>query len=277
MIIIHRQSVPLIAIHDPSTYFVRVSEIRETSRDVVPITFYTLSNCSSKDSYIDVEINEIVAVTFGSPTDYGKAVTELYMLGNTTISIDITTEVVPQYSADYCIAYLLVFDDLNNYFSFISSSGANGYYQECIVNEQSQTKNLTFDKPSYYYIGVFRNIPTEATTFSLHFLGTYLQYDISKGNAVCSIDSIDALSCEFSLNTNQPACIVGSVRPADPLFGIKLATIGYYTAGNSDAEIDTFFFTPLMCSIFLVCAVTCFWVIFISCESRGKRQEAQIT
>ncbi len=283
--LIHRQSVPLIAIHDLSTKFIRLSEISGTG--VVPISFYQLSDCSS---FIDVEINEIVTVSFDSPTDKSKAVTELYMLGNTTISIDIITEVLPQYSPYSCFTDLVVFDNLNNYLNFISTSSLvnNYYYLECIANKNSQTMSITFDKPSYYYIGVFTEIPAEVTTYTLHFLGTYLQYDISNRETLCTINSRDALSCDlFSLDTNSfsQVCIVGSVRPTDPLFGIRLVTVGYYTADYSDAELDTFFFIPLicMCSVFLVCAVICVCVILISCihrgiyGSRGKRKVAQIT
>ncbi len=276
--LIHRQSVPLIAIHDLSTKFIRLSEISGTG--VVPISFYQLSDCSS---FIDVEINEIVTVSFDSPTDKSKAVTELYMLGNTTISIDIITEVLPQYPPDSCSTGLVVFDDLNNYLNFISTSSLvnNYYYLECIANKNSQTMSITFDKPSYYYIGVFTNIPTEVTTYTSHFLGTYLQYDISNWDALCTINSHDALSCDLiSLHTNSFShiCIVGSVRPTDPLFGIRLVTIGYYTADYSDAEIDTYFFIPLICmsSVFLVCAVICVCVILML-RHRGKRQTAQIT
>ncbi len=282
--LIHRQSVPLIATHDLSTKFFRFSEISGTG--VVPITFYELSNCSS---FIDVDIDEIVTVSFDSPTDKTKAVTELYMLGNTTISIDIATEVLPQYSPDSCLAALIVFDDLNNYLNFISNSefspGANNYYLfECIANTKSQTKSITFDRPLYYYISVYTDIPAEVTTYTLHFLGTYLQYDISNRDALCTIDSRDALSCDFrSLDTNslRQVCIVGSVPPTDLLFGIRLVTLGYYTADSSDPEIDVYFFIPLicMCSVFLVCAVICACVILISCirRHRGKRQTAHIT
>ncbi len=52
--LIHRQSVPLIATHDLLTKFIRFSEISGTG--VVPITFYTLSDCSS---FADIEFNEI--------------------------------------------------------------------------------------------------------------------------------------------------------------------------------------------------------------------------
>ena len=278
--LIHRQSIPLIAIHDLSTRFFRLTEISST--DLVPITFYELSDCSS---FIDVEIDEIVTVSFDSPTDKSKAVTELYMLGNTTISIDITTEVLPQYPPDSCFTGLVVFDDLSNYLDFISTSSLvnNYYYLECIANENSQTKSITFDKPSYYYIGVFTNIPTEVTTYTSHFLGTYLQYDISNRKALCTINSHDALRCDlFSLDTNSfsQVCIVGSVRPTDPLFGIRLATIGYYTSDYSDEEIDTFFFIPLICmvSVFLVCVAICICASLISCirRHRSKRQTAQI-
>ncbi len=279
--LIHRQSIPLIAIHDLSTRFFRFSEISST--DLVPITFYELSDCSS---FIDVEIDEIVTVSFDSPTDKSKAVTELYMLGNTTISIDITTEVLPQYPPDSCFTGLVVFDDLSNYLDFISTSSLvnNYYYLECIANENSQTKSITFNKTSYYYIGVFTNIPAEVTTYTSHFLGTYLQYDISNRKALCTINSHDVLRCDlFSLDTNSFShiCIVGSVRPTDPLFGIRLATIGYYTADNSDKEIDTYFFIPLICmgSVFLVCAAIYVCDSLISCirRHRSKCQTAQIT
>ncbi len=189
------------------------------------------------------------------------------MLRNTTISIDITTKVLPQYSPNYCLAALIVFDDLNNYLNFISNSesllgakNVNYYLFECITNTKSQTKSITFDRPLYYYISVYTDIPTEVTTFSLHFLGTYLQYDISNRDALCTIDSRDALSCDLhSLDTNslRQVCIVGSVPPTDLLFGIRLVSLGYYTADSSDPEIDEYYFIPLicMCSVFLVCAV----------------------
>ena len=278
--LIHRQSVPLIATHDLSTKSFRLSEISGTG--VVPITFYELSDCSS---FADIEFNEIVTVSFDSPTVKTKAVTELYMLGNTTISIDITTEVLPQYSPDSCFTGLVVFDDLNNYLNFISNSesslGANNYYLvECIANKISQTKSITFNKTSYYYISVFTDIPTEVATYTLHFLGTYLQYDISNRDALCTIDS-RALSCDLYSHSFSQICIVGFVPPTDLLFRIRLITLGYYTADSSKAEIDVYFFIPLMCmfSVFLVCVMICACVILISCirRHRGKRQTAHIT
>ncbi len=270
---IHRESVPLIVKHDPSTKY-RLSEISGT--DVVPIVFYTLSDCFSDGSFTDVKINEIMTVNFDSPTDYGKAVTEWYLLGNTTISINITTEVLPQHSSDSCFTAIVIFDDLNNYLNFLSSSFllSSYYYLECIANEQSQTRILTFNKTSYYYIGVYTDIPTEVAAYTLHFVGTYLQYDILKGNAICFISSRDALSCDFS--TNQPVCIVGFVQPTDLLSGIRLANVEYDTAAYSDTVVNTFFFTPLMCSVFLVCFVSCLYVIISPCTP-DKHQEAQIT
>ncbi len=261
---IHRQSVPLIAIHNLSANFIRLAEINET--DLVPISFYMLNDCSSKDVFIDIKINEIVTVKFGSPTNKSKAVTELYMLGNTTLTVDITTVVISNFSTNHCIAFFLVFDSVNKFSNFISSFSLDKefYHKECIANEKSQTMNITFNKPSYYYIGLYTDIPTEATTFSLHFLGTYLQYEISNGNAVCTIDSLDNLNCDFSpniLNTNQQSCIVGSVPPiyTDTPFGVKRATVALYTAANSDAAIDAYFFIPLLFSVFSFCTVTiCF-------------------
>ncbi len=232
---IHRQSVPLIGILDnPSTSDV----YRFSEPDLVPIAFYTLRDCSSDDSFMDVEINETMTVNFSSSTDKSKAVTELYLLGNTTLTLDITTDVILTYATNHCIAFVLVYDDLSNYINFISNhSGKNFYHKECIVNEDSQTINITFNKPSYYYIGVYTDIPTEATTFTLHFLGTYLQYDISNENAVCSIASINELSCKFSLNTNswsQEICIVGSVSPSTR---IKGTTVNFYTPAISPIKV----------------------------------------
>ena len=168
---IHRQSVPLIAIQDPSTNFVRLSEISGT--DLVTIIFYKLSDCSSSAAFMDVEFNEMVNVSFSSPTIKSKAVTELYLAENTTLTVNITTNVP---STNSCFIALVVFDDFTNYLNFISSSSLDNYYfMDCIANEKSRTKILMFNRPSYYYIGVYTDFPTEATTFSLHLVG----WDIS--------------------------------------------------------------------------------------------------
>ncbi len=261
---IHRQTVPLIAIHDLSTKFIRLSEISRT--DVVPISFYTLSDCFSDDSFIDVEVDEIVTVNFGS-TDKTKAVTEFYLLRNTTLTLNITTDVIPTYATNHCIAFLLVFNNFDKFFNFILSSSLesdeNYYYKGCIANEQSQTMNMAFNKPSYYYIGVYTDIPTEVATFSLHFLGTYLQYDISNKDAVCTIDSRDALSCEFSPENNQQTCIVGSVPPISTVtpFGVNVSS---YAAANSDAAVDAYFFIPLMVTFVVLYIVTISILFYIS-------------
>ncbi len=253
---IHRQSVPLITIHDLSTHLVRLTEF---GTDLVPITFYTLSDCSSLDSFINVEINEFV--NFSSLTNKTKAATELYLVRHTTLTVDITTDVIPTYATNHCIAFLLVFDNFDNFLNFTSSSFLDEefYYKECIVNEQLQMKILTFDKLSYYYIGVYTDIPTEATTFSLHFLGTYLQYDISNRDAVCTIDSIDALSCGFAPNTNQQTCIVGSVPPisTDTPFQVTVSYYIYTAVKYSEAYI---FFIPL-----LIVTPFFFWIFFWFC------------
>ncbi len=260
------ESVPLIGILDnPSTFDnLRFSE-PTNGIDLVPISFYTLRNCSFEDSLINVKINETRTVNFGFPTDKSKAVTELYLLGNTTLTLHVTTEVIPNYLTGHCIAFLLVFDDFNKFFNFTSSYFLveEFYYKECIANEKSQTMNITFDKPSYYYIGVFTHIPTEVDTFFLHFLGTYLQYDISKGNAVCSISSLGALSCDFSLNTNQQlqTCIVGSVPPSTVLSGIKTTTVDFYTAVNSQAKIGAYFFLPLLFFMIIMIFIYCNYYI----------------
>ncbi len=257
---IHRQSVPLFGTVDLSNVdSVKLTETR--GPDFIPTSFYA-GHCS----FIDVEINETVIVNFG-PTDKSKAVTEFYLARNTTISLDITTEVLP--STNSCIAFLLVYDNFSNYINFISnSSGENFYYKECIVNETFQAKNLTFDKPSYYYIGVYTDIPAEVTTFSLHFLGTYLQYDISNRSAGCSIPTLDTLSCKFSPNTNsmsQKICIVGFVPPTITSLGIKGSTVNFYTAAVSDTKINTYFFLPLIIYIVfifgIVISICCYWRI----------------
>ncbi|XP_064398878.1 uncharacterized protein LOC135345382 isoform X2 [Halichondria panicea] len=172
---IHRQSVPLIGIPDNPSTFDSLSFSEPTNgTDFVPISFYTLWNCFYDDAFIDVEITETLNVNFDSPTDKSKPVTELYLLGNTTLTVDITTEIVPNYLTNSCIAFLLVFDNFNKFWNFNSNPFLveDFYYKECIENNKSQTMNITFVKRSYYYIGVYTDIPTEATTFSLHFLRT---------------------------------------------------------------------------------------------------------
>ncbi len=257
---IHRQSMPLIGILDnPSTFdSLRFSE-PTNGTDFVPISFYTLRNCSSSAAFIDVDINEIVTASFDSLTEKSKAVTELYLASNTTLTVDITTEVLSNYSVGHCNAFLLVFDDFNNFLNFISSSSLveNFYYKGCIENNKSQAMIMTFDKPSYYYIGVYTDIPIEATTFSLHFLGTYLQYNISNENAGCSIDSRDDLSCEIKLypNTNQQTCIVGSIPPSATLLGIKVTAVDFYAAVNSDTSINFYFYLPLIFLTIIICIV----------------------
>ena len=258
---IHRQSIPLIAIQDPSTNFVRLSEIITSGTDLVTIIFYKLSDCSSSTAFIGVEINEIMTVNFGSPTIKSKPVTELYLVGNTTLTVDITTNVPSTNS----FTALVVFDNLRNYLNFISSSSLDNYYfMDFIANGKSQTKiSLIFNKTSYYYIGLYTDIPTEVTTFTVHFRGRILQYDITKGNTFCFISSLDDLSCEFSPNSNQQTCIVGSVPPiyTDTPFGIRRATVEYSTALNSDTATNTLFFIPLMLSCLWVCFLSCFlWV-----------------
>ena len=257
---IHRKSVPLIGILDnPSTFDSLRFSVPTNRTDFVPISFYTLRNCSSSAAFIDVDINEIVTASFDSLTEKSKAVTELYLASNTTLTVDITTEVLSNYSVGHCNAFLLVFDDFNNFLNFISSSSLveNFYYKGCIENNKSQAMIMTFDKPSYYYIGVYTDIPIEATTFSLHFLGTYLQYNISNENAGCSIDSRDDLSCEIKLypNTNQQTCIVGSIPPSATLLGIKVTAVDFYAAVNSDTSINFYFYLPLIFLTIVICIV----------------------
>ena len=258
---IHRQSVPLITIQDPSTNFVRLSEIITSGTDLVTIIFYKLSDCSSSTAFIGVKINEIMTVNFSSPTIKSKAVTELYLAGNTTLTVDITTNVIPSTNS---FTALVVFDNLRNYLNFISSSSLDNYYfMDFIANKKSQTKILIFNKTSYYYIGVYTDIPTEVTAYTLHFRGTILQYDITKGNTFCFISSLEDLSCDFSPNSNQQTCIVGSVPPiyTDTPFGIRGTTVEYYTALNSDTATNTLFFIPLMLSCLWVCFLSCFLVV----------------
>ena len=268
---IHRQSVPLIGTLDnPSTFdSVRFSE-PTNGTDFVPISFYTLRNCSSSAAFIDVEINEMVIVNFGSSTDKSKAVTELYLARNTTIIVDVITDVIPTYATNHCVAFLLVYDDFSNYINFVSNSEElenNFYHKECIVNEDSQTMNISFNTPSYYYIGVYTDIPTEATTFSLHFLGTFFQYNISNRNAGCSIDSIVAfLSCEFSPNTNsmsKETCIVGSVPPSITSLGIKGSNVNFYTAVVSATKSVIYSSLPIIIVVCIICIVSstycCCW------------------
>ncbi len=251
---IHRKSVPLIGILDnPSTFdSVRFSE-STNGTNLVPINFHTLRNCFSSAAFIDVDINEIVTVSFDSPTKKSKPVTELYLARNMTLTVAITTEVLSNYSVGHCNAFLLVFDDFNNLNILSSSLVENFYYKGCIENNKSQVMIMTFDKPSYYYIGVYTDIPTEATTFSLHFLGTYLQYNISNENDGCSIDSRDDLSCEIYPNTNQQTCIVGSVPPT--LLGIKVTAVDFYAAVNSDTSINIYFYLPLTFLTIIICIV----------------------
>ncbi len=133
--------------------------------------------------------------------------------------------------------------------------------------------NITFDKPSYYYIGVYTDIPTEATTFSFHFLGTYLQYNISNGNAVCSIDSLDNVNCDFSPNINQQfkTCMVGFVPPSTMLSGIRTTTVDFSTAVESQAKIQLYFFLPLivfvslLLLILMILLLVILWYIIIFC------------
>ena len=251
---IHRKSVPLIKKLDNPSAFDSLRFSEPTNRTyLVPISFYTLRNCSS---FINIEMNETMTVNFDSLTNYGKAVTELYLLGNTTLTVDITTEIVPNYLTDYCIAFLLVFDDFDKFLHFTLNSFLveDFYYKGCIENNKSQAMIMTFDKPSYYYIGVYTDIPIEVTTFSLHFLGTYLQYDISNENAGCSINSLDNVKCDFSLNTNQQlqSCIVGFVLPGVVLSGIQRTTVDFYTAVDSRAEIAIPYFSfIILCLGFL--------------------------
>ncbi|XP_064398906.1 uncharacterized protein LOC135345411 isoform X2 [Halichondria panicea] len=249
---IDRQSVPLIVIHDLPTDLVRLTEF---GTDFVPISFYTLRDCSSNDSFINVEINETITVNFSSPTDKSKPVTELYLARNTTVTVAITTVVLSNYETNHCVAFLFVFDNFDKFLSFTSSSFLvkEFYYKECIVNEQLQNMNITFDKPSYYYIGVYTDIPTEATTFSLHFVGTYLQYDISNKDAVCTIDSRDDLNCDFFPDyNNQQTCIVGFVPPISTDTPSEVTVSFYMYVGKYwETSIDSSFFTPLVLFIML--------------------------
>ncbi len=260
---IHRPSVPLITAYN-GTNRVRLTVIDGSD---IPISFYVLSQCSVQDFFVSVEVSETVTVSFDSPTEKSKSLTEWYFLGNTTLTTTITTDVLPGNSTDQCIAFLVVFNDFDQFSNFIANSfiNENSLFKVCISNTLFQTHTIIFDQESYYFLGLYSDIPAEVGTFSVHFSGSYLQYNMS--TVQCSMEGVN---CDFSANSfSEDACIVGFVPPVDVVFGVKEANVTFNTAALPDSLVDYVFFVPLICYILLF---SVFIVIWLQCRRFCKHR-----
>ncbi len=269
---IHRPSVPLIG-SLKGAVSVRLTEIRGTQ--IVPILFYVLPQCSSQSSYKNLNVNETFKVTFDSPTEKSKGLTEWYFLENTTLTVAITTEALPNYPADHCIAFLVAFDDFNSFKNFLTTSflSENYVYKRCVASIMSQTTDLPFEKQSYYYFGMYSDIPNELDAFSVHFSGSFLQYNILNLPLACSIDSPFSISCEFFPNANsftQDACIVGSILPISTLSEVNEATVTLHTAANSDSAINSYFFIPFILIVSFTIFLACLWLVYKSYKNSTR-------
>ncbi len=263
MVQLHQPSVPLIGKVNKSLFVKLTYTVNGTSNDL-PISFYVLQQCSAQDSFIRVEVNDVMAITFNSlVTERSKSLSDWYFLENTTLTVTITTDILPNYPADQCIAFLVGFNNFNKFASFIlSSSLKNDYYfKECITNEPFQAKNLTFSNQSYYYLGLYSNISTEVGVFVVRINGSYLQYNTSKAITTCSTTP----SCQFSPDViSQDTCLVGLVPPTNTFSGAPTATVDVFTAVDSDSTIALYFFSPLIAiMLFTIFIVIVFIVILL--------------
>ena len=258
MVQLHQPSVPLIGKVNKSLFVKLTYTVNGTSNDL-PISFYVLQQCSAQDSFIRVEVNDVMAITFNSlVTERSKSLSDWYFLENTTLTVTITTDVLPSYPADQCIAFLVGFNDFNKFASFIMSSSLKNdyYFKECITNERFQVKILTFSNQSYYYLGLYINISTEVSIFVVHINGSYLQYNTSKPITACSATPLST-SCQFSPDViSQDTCLVGLVPPTNTFSGAPTATVDVFTAVDSDSTIALYFFSPLIAVILLTIIVS---------------------
>ncbi len=263
---IHRPSIPFIGAFDTAAS-IQLQEVSDP--DIVPIQFYTLRQCFSQDSLMTINIDETSKVTFDSPTEKSKGLTEWYFLENTTLSVTITTEALPSYPADQCIAFLVVFSDFSSFKNFILTSSLESYYFiKCIANYGSQTSNINVRDKSYYYFGVYSDIPTEVGAVSVNFFGSYYQYDLSNLTFDCFLSSSNSLSCNFSPNPtffSQNSCIVGFISPTDTVSGVRKADVGFFAAAHSESVKNTYFFIPFILVICLPCAFFCCIFVFAVC------------
>ena len=90
---IHRPSVVLLGLSSDVNNIVRFTV---NGPDFFSISVHTLNDCSSDDSFESIEVNETITVRFNFPTEKTKSLTEWYFLENITLSVTVTTEVLPK-------------------------------------------------------------------------------------------------------------------------------------------------------------------------------------
>lgn len=266
---IHQQSIPLIG--KLNMNMGHLLRLRVLESHTLPISFYISQQCSAQDSYKIKNVNEIVTVGFSSSVESRK-LTEWYFIGNTTVNTIITTQILPTYPIIFCLAFLVIFDDVHKFNDFLQSPSLeeeNYLFTECIINMRSQTNTYFLDKESYYFVGLYSEIPTEVGSFTVEFSGSYFEYEFSNSAIICSLNSLDDTICQFSSSRDslsEDACIVGFIPETDKVQSqVKGATVRFETATLSDSTADMYFFIPfLLCGglTIVVLLLFCVWWMF---------------
>ena len=242
---------------------VRFNETKET--DVIPVDFYALnlSSCLLDDLIANIPINNTIWLNFDSLNVRSKAVIEWYLLSGSKINVHIDIVTTSDSVSVDCYLTLIVFDSYYQFVDFITQEIWLNSHSAVCISEKKSLQNFNFTRNSYYYFGVYTNIPGEIETVSLRFVGNYRQYNLSNAMIGCSL-STSQTSCDIKAsNINlQSACFVGSIPANKAILGLREAN---NIATISDTNKYVYFFLPLIitvilapyCVIILLCCVAC--------------------
>ena len=271
--LIQNPSLPLIGTINDISGKDSVRFVQSVGTDIVPVSFYALSisNCLSGNSFVSIPINETIRLGFGSLNGNSKEVTEWYMLNGSNINMNVDIETISDTASVNCLAKVIIFDDYFSFILFISEGIWYEKYSEVCITEKTSSINWIFNKNSYFYFGIYTDIPTEIKTVTLYYFSTYHQYDLSNAVMGCSI-SVTQTTCDVQLSeinvNSQSICFVGSVSSNEAILGLRQAYTDFYIATLSDTLKWVYFFLPLIITAALILLfphLVCIILPFVIC------------
>ena len=213
-----QQSVLPIARVGPNVKQLAINEITNTNISI----HFNINNCDD----IRKENTTIYEEGILTPEE-NTPIYELYAPYNVSLRLQI--QVAADYKSSECPVVLVVFDNVDEYKSFLHNGSWMFTYMEYCIKNDNYPIGIMLAENSYYFFGVhFKANSHVMSNITYRINGRNEEYSTSSFTSLCSITTITECNHNFDSFVNRPElCIIGVVPKRNTSDVVRKSEIQY--------------------------------------------------